>query len=702
MHIPAKKIGRLLCSPLVLLGLFMAWFYLGSSWYPQATLLVSGTLHDVSKRLDIWWDSGRGLNGYEWEKFEFTPLPAYEHEKGIPVRITRTGTRNGASAGKKVVLGNLWVDGRKLDLDSLKAGEGIERKNGMLVFTEDHASLLLHVKPTKSLRLEFPKFNYAGVVAVRIAGQTNRYDLYASNNETQWGGRHATVVQSWYVTEQGDFSISMELPRYRIKAIRIGPSDFMDLAAVHVKTEQGQDLELSGGVFKGGYIYSTAAVDSKRQKHFHPHRFVFQVLLAAFLSWLTTRLIRYAGRFDGVKDALIDHDRYLFWGMLLLGCTLFFFWQLSVWPAIMSNDSLEVWRAAQIPGTYLGDHPPLNVIFYLLLGLVWNNPAMVPLVQNFFTSLLIAYILFSLYRRGLPRLVLGFCFLLVVSSIPVGLYTTILWKDVPFALLTAWLGFELALLYHEKRSGRLSVTKGRWCLLLGITLAIIGFRHNGILYLFLVPAILLLFGIIKLRIRTLAIVFSLVVGFGMVFFLHPKNSTTADYLVSQTERYLEQALKQPVVEYARRSGENYLGIFDVNQTRMQWDLVHLCMFGRYTNDFIKGMRWHDVYSYLPFPKHPLIEKAREAAWFLYQKSFEKPWVYLSWNPVFLLLLLPLCPLFFRVLPMTAVFSLSIFVPVAILVFLSIFNWRYYFFAHFALYFLLPLILTDSAVRKKIR
>lgn len=697
-----KRIGRLISSPLVLFGLFLAWFYLGSTWYPQATLRVSGALHEVSKRLNIWWDSGQGLNGFEWEKFHFTPLPAFENEQGIPLRITRTGTRNGASAGKNVVLSSLSVDGHELDLASLETGEGIERQDGKLKFTEDHASLLLQVKPTTSLRLEFPKFNYAGEVDVAFAGSTSRYDLYASNNETQWSGRHAAVVQSWFVSEQGEFTISMELPRYRIKALRIGPSDDATITSVRIQTEYGQDFPLSGGLYQGGYIYSTSDIDLQRQQHFHPHRFAFQVLLAAFLAWLTARLIGYASRFDGPKDVFFGRDRYLFWAMLLLGCTTFLFWHISVWPAIMSNDSLEVWRAAQIPGTYLGDHPPFNVIFYLLLGLIWNNPAIVPLVQNFFTSLLIAYILFTLYRSGLPRWMLVVCFLLVVSSIPVGLYTTILWKDVPFALLTAWLGFELARLYHEKRNKTLAVTKKRWFLLLCITLAIIGFRHNGILYLFLVPALLLLFGLVKLRIRTLAIVFSLVIGIGLVFFLHPKNSHTVDYLLSQTELYLDQALDQPVVQYAQESGKNYLGIFDVNQTRMQWDLVHLCMYGRYTNDFIKGLRWHDVYSYLPFPDHPVVEKARKIAWFFYLKSYDKPWVYLSWNPVYLLLLLPLCPLLFRVVPMTAVFSLSIFVPVAILVFLSIFNWRYYYFAHFSLYFLLPLILTDRAARKKSR
>jgi hypothetical protein len=65
----------------------------------------------------------------------------------------------------------------------------------------------------------------------------------------------------------------------------------------------------------------------------------------------------------------------------------------------------------------------------------------------------------------------------------------------------------------------------------------------------------------------------------------------------------------------------------------------------------------------------------------------------------MLLLFPLLPLFSRIVPMTAVFSLFTFIPVAILVFLGIFNWRYYYFAHLAAYFVLPMVATDLVLRK---
>jgi hypothetical protein len=124
------------------------------------------------------------------------------------------------------------------------------------------------------------------------------------------------------------------------------------------------------------------------------------------------------------------------------------------------------------------------------------------------------------------------------------------------------------------------------------------------------------------------------------------------------------------------------------------------MYGRYTYDFLKYLRWNDVYPYLPFPKNTVISKLRETALALYWKSYEIPWVYFSWNPVYMLILLPMLPFMFRILPMTAVFSFFVLIPVVVLVVLDIFNWRYYFFAHLGSYFIVPMIITDLCIRKK--
>lgn len=331
--------------------------------------------------------------------------------------------------------------------------------------------------------------------------------------------------------------------------------------------------------------------------------------------------------------------------------------------------------------------------------MLWNNMAIVPFVQNFLTSLLIAHIFFTLFKRGLPLYWLVPCYLFVVLSVPVGLYTIILWKDVPFALVAVFLGFKLAVLHADKRMGRLDISLRHWVGLFVLTILLAGIRHNGVLYIIVVPLFLVIFRIIRIRpIVSSGIILTGILVFSAFFYL-PGGLKTTSYLSSQTSRYLGQAVNHISPDYIVSCGKKYLGIFDVNQKKMQWDLVHLCMYGRYTNDFLRQLRWNDVYPYLPLPRNRVSVKANKVAWWLYWKSYEIPWVYFSWNPVYILFLYPGLLLFYRKLPMASAFSFLVFLPVAVLVFLNIFNWRYYYFANLASYFVIPLILTDLYMRK---
>jgi hypothetical protein len=644
--------------------------------------------------IGIRLDSGHGFNGYEWERYPLQPLPAHHDADGISLNITRTGVHNQASQGANVVLRNIFVDQKKYLPSEEQLPAGVELRNGALLFTKDGTALRLKVKLESSLRLEFPASNSMGMVDVQIGDETTRTDLYGSNDERQWAGRYAKFVQSWFVTEDGRFTISMPMPRYSVRTLRVESNNAFSLLSTTITAEDGKTVSLEGFEYRKGVNFPMSGIDKQLKRHFHPDRFLFQIIFAFLSTLLLSNAFTFAGRFHGIKDIFINEQRYLFWLMLLLSCILFSFWHVSFWPGVTSNDSLEIWRAAQIPGTYLGDHPPLNVVFYLYLSQFWDNVAIVPFVQNFLTSLLIAYIFFTLFRKGMVLYCLFPCYALIALSLPVGLYTIILWKDVPFALIVVLVGFKLAVFYFEKRNKTLHISKKEWLSLFCLTLALVGFRHNGVLYLFIVPFIILLFGIVRIRPLVLAIFFSIVVLLGSFLFIFPNSSKTSDFLASQTRIYLTQAMNQISFEYLKKCGQKYLGVFDVNQTEMQWDLVHLCIYGRYTNDFLKNLRWNDVYPYLPFPANAVSKNMQKTAWELYWKSYQAPWVYLSWNPIYMLVLIPLLPLLFRILPMTSVFSLYIFIPMAILVFLNIFNWRYYYFAYLSSYFLLPLIVTD--------
>ncbi len=700
MHPFLLKVSRALRFPPVLFAFILAYFYLGSYWYPAATLSVSGTVADFQSMIGVRFDSGRGFNGYEWERYPLQPLPEGHDSEGISLLITRTGMHSPASLGANVILRNIIIDEKKYLPTDDQLSPVIELHNEALLFTQNGATLRLKVKPASSLRLEFPASNSMGIVDVQIGEKTTRTDLYASNDTRQWAGRYAKFVQSWFVNDRGQFTISMPMPRYAVHALRIESDKAFSVSSATITTEDAETVNLEGAESQKGFNFPMSGINHQLKRHFHADRFLFQILFALLSTWLLSNMLAFAHRFQGFQDIFINDRRYIFWMMLLSGCMLFSFWHVAFWPGVTSNDSLEIWRAAQIPGMYLGDHPPLNVAFYLYLSLFWNNVAIVPIVQNILTSLLISYIFFSLFRKGMPLYWLLPLYALAAFSLPAGLYTIILWKDIPFALIVVFVGFKLAVFYLEKKNKTLHISKTEWCSLFCLTLALVGFRHNGVLYLFIVPFILLLFGIVRIRPLILGILFSVAVLLGSLIFLFPGSSKTSDFLASQTKTYVSQAMDRISLKYLEESAIKYFGIFNVNQKAMQWDLVHLCMYGRYTNDFLRNLRWNDVYPYLPPPSNSISKKIHKTAWALYWKSYKAPWVYVSWNPLYMLALFPLLPLMFRVLPMTAVFSLYIFIPMAVLVFLNIFNWRYYYFAYLACYFLLPLIVTDLFARNR--
>ena len=83
---------------------------------------------------------------------------------------------------------------------------------------------------------------------------------------------------------------------------------------------------------------------------------------------------------------------------------------------------------------------------------------------------------------------------------------------------------------------------------------------------------------------------------------------------------------------------------------------------------------------------------------IYEKNYHNPWTWVSWNPVWLLTLLPFVTLLFWWFPHTAVLGVVLLAGALPLVYLKIFNWRYYYFLYLGLFFVLPLIGLDITRR----
>ena len=162
-------------------------------------------------------------------------------------------------------------------------------------------------------------------------------------------------------------------------------------------------------------------------------------------------------------------------------------WLIVFWPGVMSVDSLKVWRAARLPDVFLNDHPLLNVILYKYLLHLWDNIAIVPLFHILLLSTLLSSIFFSLYRQKVTLIFLVPCYLCLVFSIPVGLYNIVLWKDIPFGILVIFWAFTLSDLYRKKIDGCFSISYEKMIVFFLLYLALGFIRHNGMLYLIVIP-----------------------------------------------------------------------------------------------------------------------------------------------------------------------------------------------------------------------
>ncbi len=97
-------------------------------------------------------------------------------------------------------------------------------------------------------------------------------------------------------------------------------------------------------------------------------------------------------------------------------------------------------------------------------------------------------------NRSVPCSLLLPCLLLLLASVPIGLYNVTLWKDVPFALLVVFWGIVLVYFYDRTRAGasgpRGGLNIGTAVLLLLSFTALLTIRYNGLVYLLIVPLLL--------------------------------------------------------------------------------------------------------------------------------------------------------------------------------------------------------------------
>jgi len=119
--------------------------------------------------------------------------------------------------------------------------------------------------------------------------------------------------------------------------------------------------------------------------------------------------------------------------------------------------------------------------------------------------------------------------------------------------------------------------------------------------------------------------------------------------------------------------------------------------------FTRERKYHDFVKFYPYePKSVRLHGVLNR---LVQASHEVPLVYLSWNPVFILFLLPLCFLY-KFFPFLSAYGYLLWTQMlALLIFLQNIqgsmhcDWRYHYYLVLAGFFLIPILLLDLMNQK---
>lgn len=184
------------------------------------------------------------------------------------------------------------------------------------------------------------------------------------------------------------------------------------------------------------------------------------------------------------QKVLIKERSFLL--MFVMSTFVFSLWLAAFFPGVMTPDSLTQWdEASTLQLNNL--HPYLHTLLIVFLKGIYNSPATIALFQILLTSITFSYIFSFFLKKGVSKWLIFPLFCLFTFSIPVGIYSITLWKDIPFSVCLVLLGFVIAKQYWAKR-----LDNSHLILIFVLSIVTTFFRHNGVINILLLPISFLL------------------------------------------------------------------------------------------------------------------------------------------------------------------------------------------------------------------
>ena len=646
----------------------------------------------------VSWDSGSGFNDMESEDLVFGGRTQGKSGDKI-IRIKKVGKTHPAAKSAEVRIKAITHshDAKPVDLRTLADQKGIElTAEGYLRFHGNGAELKVPAGGEYSMFC-FIADRTAGFVEIELDGDRRLYDLYSEHSQDRW------IKRDRHVFAPGDFTARVNLPRYDIRRIQIKAQDGLHTFRIYGATVSSSAGESSLPLYASGLFSSIvfSEIPGNTKRRFHPVQLIQQVIFASFCACLVLFFLRFVRSRGGFKNLLIGEKRLSFWLMFAGAFVCFSLWLLAYWPGHMTSDSIHIWWAAKKPDYFLHEHPFVNILYYRFLQQIWDHIAVVGVFQIFISAGLGSYIFYHLYKNGLPLILILPFYLWYMTSVPIGLYNITLWKDVPFALLVVFWAYYFVRLRMNQLNGRSEAPRMRITALICLLLCVSLFRYNGLIYLVLIPVGLAVYH--RIPAKKIALVFMVVFLTASAGIFYTSAVAKHDFVFGLAKKFAARLLEMNPVENLKTIAREYPRIFD-DRNKYTWHRYDAVT--AWHHAFTKDKKYNEFVRY--YDDQPKSETLRNFLNRVIGLSHTIPYVWLSWNPFYLLYLF-LLGVLYRWFPLASAYG-YVLLPQAFFLLLFLFaihgspdfDWRYNYYLFLAGYFLIPLIMLDIKTSRQKR
>lgn len=492
---------------LVLLGYFFLFYHFN----PGLTVSFKGSLpKDVHGTL--YWDYGNGFLEHNSIELLLSTNEVIADENLGDITIEASGQKNSKARDNMV-----WL--AVAEHDFYNPGFVIEGRHEWMHWFDikkDNRGRQLALYPGSKIVFEnspgaysikFFKTPDSGIAKITSStGEVQFYDGYGKN--ARWQVSRFEFYSSSpgsinYILDpyRAKFKKRLQLPHRKIVGLKFIQSlaekesvniELMDVIDVSGKRHLISPTMLSDREFVFR-VFSDVA-----QNRFSPLLFSVQFFTAGVLSLFFYYLLslpvvsEVKNSSNSFKTIFISRKRWFFWLVFLSGIASNMLWLLAEWPGCMTPDSVHV-NAELNTLKITNHHPYLYTLFMLGLHNIYDSPLTVVVFQILCFHAVVACWLFFIFRNGVRWYIILPLYFLTFLSIPVNLFNITLWKDIPYNTLVLFWAFFLTACYYLKRQGKvLQLSKVQLVLLSVAFVFLCTFRHNGLIYLPIIPILMFL------------------------------------------------------------------------------------------------------------------------------------------------------------------------------------------------------------------